>query len=113
MSRRPDAKTVKISEESLNKLKHVKENILKESSYSQAILIMSTDIEDNKKKGIKHDIPFVESESDEAKDKTIVLSRDAHVFLNNIKYDQNLKTISDAIEFLCRLYSAYNSDSQK
>jgi hypothetical protein len=42
-----------------------------------------------------------EATNNDAKDKTIVLSRDAHVILNNVKYDKNLKTISDAIEWLC------------
>lgn len=100
MSRRPDAKTVKISEVALNLLKHVKEDILKESSYSQSIMIMQNEIE---KSPNKKEIEVSET-SDNVKDKTIVLSREAHVLLNNIKYEQDLKTISHAIEHLCKLW---------
>ena len=100
MSRRPDAKTVKISEVALNRLKHVKEDILKENSYSQSILIMQNDID---KSGHKQkNIELTETNENELKDKTIVLSREAHVLLNNIKYEQDLKTISNAIEYLCK-----------
>lgn len=104
MSRRPDAKTVKISEQSLSILKHVKEDILNENSYSQSILMMSQDIDTSKKDGRFKQIDFVESADNDSipKDKTIVLSREAHVLLNNIKYDLNFKTISDAIEYLCK-----------
>ena len=102
MSRRPDAKTVKISEVALNQLKHVKEEILKENSYSQTIIIMQTDLErSGKNKKIE-----VEDNDNEVKDKTIVLSREAHVLLNNIKYEQDLKTISNAIEYLCTLWES-------
>ena len=106
MSRRPDAKTVKISEQSLNSLKHVKEDILHENSYSQSILMMTQDLESNKKNGKFKQVEFVESSDSVAKDKTIVLSREAHVLLNNIKYDLNFKTISDAIEYLCKQWQA-------
>ena len=106
MSRRPDAKTVKISEASLNLLKHVKEDMLKENSYSQSILLMSQEIESVKKGGNFTKINFVEASDSVAKDKTIVLSREAHVLLNNIKYDSNFKTISDAIEYLCKQWQA-------
>ena len=101
MSRRPDAKTVKISENALNQLKHVKEDILKEASYSQSILIMNQDIERSNK---NKTIDFGEASDDAAKDKTIVLSREAHVLLNNLKYERDLKTISAAIEYLCTLW---------
>ena len=103
MSRRPDAKTVKISEIALNQLKHVKEDILKENSYSQSIIIMQNDIEKSNK---SMTIEITDSTENELKDKTIVLSREAHVLLNNIKYEQDLKTISNAIEYLCSLWEA-------
>ena len=47
-------------------------------------------------------IELTETNENELKDKTIVLSREAHVLLNNIKYEQDLKTISNAIEYLCK-----------
>ena len=102
MSRRPDAKTVKISESSLNALKNIKENILNENSYSQSIMLMGQDVETSKKEGKFLKINFMESDDSVLKDKTIVLSRDAHLLLNNIKYELNFKTISDAIEYLCK-----------
>ena len=99
MSRRPDAKTVKITEKSLSALKEVKE-IFNETSYSQSILKMWKQLENS-----YSSTPIAslvdENSKDEAKDKTIVLSREAHVILNNIKYDKNLRTISDAIEWIC------------
>lgn len=99
MSRRPDAKTVKITEKSLNALKEVKE-LFNETSYSQSILKMWKKIENNYSSTPV--TSFVEeTEKIETKDKTIVLSREAHVLLNNIKYDKNLRTISDAIEWIC------------
>lgn len=104
MSRRPDAKTVKISESALSKLKHVKEDILKENSYSQSILIMNAEIS---RANVHTDgIQVAEPNENELKDKTIVLSREAHVLLNNIKYEQDLKTISNAIEYLCLLWES-------
>lgn len=106
MSRRPDAKTVKISETSLNILKHIKEQVLNENSYSQSILLMFQDLERSKKDGKFVKIDFIESSDAVLKDKTIVLSREAHVLLNNIKYDSNFKTISDAIEYLCKQWQA-------
>ena len=106
MSRRPDAKTVKISESSLNLLKHIKEDILNENSYSQSILMMFQDLEKSKKDDRFSKIEFIESTDAVLKDKTIVLSREAHVLLNNIKYDLNFKTISDAIEYLCKQWQA-------
>ncbi len=106
MSRRADAKTVKISESALNVLKHVKEDLFHENSYSQSILLMNLDIENRKKEGKYSKIDFVESSDLVQKDKTIVLSREAHVLLNNIKYDLNFKTISDAIEYLCKQWQA-------
>ena len=102
MSRRPDAKTVKISEVALNQLKHVKEDILKENSYSQTIILMQNDLEKSQSKK-KFDL---EESDNEVKDKTIVLSREAHVLLNNIKYEHDLKTISNAIEYLCKLWES-------
>ncbi len=106
MSRRPDAKTVKISEASLNILKHIKEQVLNENSYSQSILLMFQELESRKKDGKFVKIEFTESSDAVLKDKTIVLSREAHVLLNNIKYDSNFKTISDAIEYLCKQFQA-------
>lgn len=106
MSRRADAKTVKISEPALNVLKHVKEDLFHENSYSQSILLMNLDLEKSKKEGKFTKIDFVESSDLVPKDKTIVLSREAHVLLNNIKYDLNFKTISDAIEYLCKQWQA-------
>jgi hypothetical protein len=108
MSRRPDAKTVKISESALNKLKHVKEDNLKENSYSQSIIIMVNELESSKKVGKFTKIEFTETSDAVLKDKTIVLSRDAHVLLNSIKYDLNFKTISDAIEYLCEQWKTLN-----
>lgn len=106
MSRRPDAKTVKISEASLNILKHIKEDVLQENSYSQSIVIMFQELESRKKEGKYRKIDFIESTDAILKDKTIVLSREAHVLLNNIKYDSDFKTISDAIEYLCKQWQA-------
>ena len=106
MSRRADAKTVKISEAALNVLKHVKEDILNENSYSQSILMMEQDLESAKKEGKFSKIEFIESSDLVLKDKTIVLSREAHVLLNNIKYDLIFKTISDAIEYLAKQWLA-------
>ena len=102
MSRRPDAKTVKISEVALNLLKHVKEDILKENSYSQSIILMHNDLE----KHAKNKKIEIDENDNEVKDKTIVLSREAHVILNNIKYEHDLKTISNAIEFICKLWES-------
>ena len=106
MSRRPDAKTVKISESSLNILKHIKEEVLNENSYSQTILLMANDLETSKSEGKFSKINFIESDDSVMKDKTIVLSREAHLLLNNIKYESNFKTISDAIEYLCNQWQA-------
>ena len=109
MSRRPDAKTVKITEESLNKLKRVKEDYLNETSYSQSILKMWKGIEDTiKSKSNKSEMIEEETNESNPKDKTIVLSREAHLILNNIKYERNLKTISDAIEFICDHWESLN-----
>lgn len=102
MSRRPDAKTVKITENSLQHLKLVKEEKLNETSYSQSILKIHKAIEDK-----IPDLPSPEPDLDqelEKKDKTIVLSREAHVLLNQIKYEKNLRTISDAIEWICKAW---------
>ena len=106
LSRRPDAKTVKISEASLNILKHVKEEVLNENSYSTSIFLMGQDFEARKKEGTLSKINFIESDDSVLKDKTIVLSSESHVLLNNIKYDLNFKTISDAIEYLCKQWQA-------
>ena len=99
MSRRPDAKTVKITERSLSVLKEIKE-IFNETSYSQSTLKMWK-VVSKYYESIPSESVIDENAQDEAKDKTIVLSREAHVILNNIKYDKNLRTISDAIEWLC------------
>lgn len=99
MSRRPDAKTVKITEKSLNVLKEIKENF-NETSYSQSTLKMWK-VVSKYYNTIPSESIVGENAQDEVKDKTIVLSREAHVILNNIKYDKYLRTISDAIEWLC------------
>ena len=52
------------------------------------------------------EVLVAEPNENELKDKTIVLSREAHVLLNNITYEQDLKTTSNAIEYLCLLWES-------
>ena len=117
------AKTVKISTETWEMLRKLKMVDLTETSYSNVVVIMYDSIKNAiLNKNLKVDIEkFAHTnlpensttnskgvDEDEGKyPKTVVISMDAHKILMRIKYEFNLKTLSDALDLLIEEYSLH------
>lgn len=119
-------KTVKISKEAWEKLRKLKMVELTETSYSNVVIIMYDSIKEFfLNKNLKVDIErFAYSnppeddpnnskgiDEDEVRyPKTVVISMDAHKILMRIKYEFNLKTLSDALDLLIEEYSLHANE---
>lgn len=100
------AKTIKISDESWDKLRKLKLDDLSKESYTSVLIFIWDRVKHyimNQDLRINLDM-FLKDEEKEY-NKTVVIHVEAHKILTSIKYDYNLKTLSDAIDLLIEEYN--------
>jgi predicted CopG family antitoxin len=124
MSRRASAtvtKTIKITPAAFERLKKLKIDDLSENSYTNAVKKVYSYVKDIlPKPPIDHQEIFKKIDStfnaifeaektQEEEQKTIIIHNDAHKILTDIKYTYQLRTLSDALDFL---FLVFNEQSE-
>lgn len=99
------AKTIKISDDSWDKLRRLKLDDLSKESYTSVLIFIWERVKDFiTNQDLKINLDKFLRDEERVFNKTVVIHVEAHKILTMIKYDYNLKTLSDAIDLLIEEY---------
>jgi predicted CopG family antitoxin len=100
------AKTIKISDDCWDKLRRLKLDDLSKESYTSVLVFIWERVKDFiSNQDLKINLDKFLRDEERTYNKTVVIHVEAHKILTTIKYDYNLKTLSDAIDLLIEEYN--------